>query len=149
MEVTVWNEGEGEILGSGPYQLRFLMQSPDQPVAITENSVPPHFPGPVRHRHVHMTDIFYVLEGTLTLHIGSEQRRLGARGFALIPPGVVHTFSNEEDIPARFLNIYQPFGNEHYLKEVGQRVTSGSSPSKAEMAEIAARYDFVPVLDEE
>jgi mannose-6-phosphate isomerase-like protein (cupin superfamily) len=149
MDVTVLAEGDGEILGSGPYQLRFLAQSPDQPIAITENSVPPHFPGPVRHRHVHMTDIFYVLEGTLTLHVNGGEHLLGPGGFALVPSGVVHTFSNNGNAPARFLNIYQPSGNEQYLKEVGQRIAAGSPPSKAEMAAIAARYDFVPVHEDE
>lgn len=146
MGATVFTAREGEIVGSGPYQLRFLTQSPDHPIAITENVVPPNFPGPVRHRHVQMTDIFYVLEGTLTLHLDGERRSLGPSGFALVPPGVVHTFSNEGDVPARFLNIYQPSGNEHYLKEVGRWAAAGSPPSPEEMAEIASRYDFVPVL---
>ena len=145
MKATVFNEGEGEVLGSGPYQLRFLAQSPHHPVAITENTVPAHFPGPVHHRHAHMTDIFYVLDGSLTLDLEGEQHVLQPGGFALVPPGIVHTFANTGDVPCRFLNMYQPSGNEHYLKEVGQRVAAGSPPSSEEMAEIASHYDFVPV----
>ncbi len=145
MNVTVFDAGEGEILGSGPYQLRFLAQSPDQPIAITENSVPPRFAGPVLHRHEHLTDIFYVLEGTLTLHLEGEQRALGPGGFALVPPGAAHTFSNDGDVPLRFLNIYQPAGNEHYLKELGQVATAGFLPTPEVMADIASRYDFGPV----
>lgn len=144
----VLNDGEGEIYGGGPFQLRFLAQSPDQPIAITDNVVPPAYPGPVRHRHAVMTDIFYVLEGTLLLELDGEHRSLTAGGFALVPPGVVHTFSNPGDVPTRFLNIYQPAGNEHYLKEVGQRLAAGQPPTPAEMLEIARRYDFVPVLDD-
>ena len=142
----VLNQGEGEILGGGSFQLRFLAQSPDQQIAITDNVVPPAYPGPVRHRHEVMTDIFYVLEGTLLLELDGEHRSLTAGGFALVPPGVVHTFSNPDDVPARFLNIYQPAGNEHYLKEVGQRLAAGQAPTPAEMAAIARRYDFVPVV---
>lgn len=143
MNAMVYEAGEGEVYGSGSFQLRFLMQSPEQPIAITENVIPPRFPGPVRHHHATMTDIFYVLDGTLTVHLDDERRRLGPGGFALVPPGVVHTFSNEGDVPARFLNIYQPSGNEHYLKEVGQRVAGGSPPSAEEAAEIASQYDFI------
>ncbi|MEJ7837895.1 MAG: cupin domain-containing protein, partial [Thermomicrobiales bacterium] len=142
--VTVLNDGEGEVFGGDAYHLRFLAQSPEHPIAITENAVPPGFPGPVRHRHEQMTDIFYVLAGTMKLHIGDERQVLGPGGFALVPPGVVHTFSNDGDAPVRFLNIFQPSGNEHYLKEVGRRVAAGSPPSRAQMAEIASRYDFVP-----
>lgn len=149
MDVTVLAEGDGEVPGSGPYQLRFLTPSPDQPIAITENSVPPHFPVPVRHRHVHMTDIFYVLKGTLTLHVNGGEHWLGPGGFALVAPGVARTFSSDGNVPAHFLNIYQPSGNEHYLKEVEQRIGAGSPPSNVEMATIAARYDFVPVHDDE
>lgn len=53
--------------------------------------------------------------------------------------------SNPGTVPARFLNIYQPAGNEHYLKEVGRHVAAGQPPTTEEMAEIASRYDFVLV----
>lgn len=142
---VVLNDGEGEVYGSGPFQLRFLAQSPEHPIAITDNTVPPGYPGPVRHRHEAMTDIFYVLEGTLRLELDGEQQSLGPGGFALVPPGVVHTFSNPGPVPTRFLNIYHPAGNEQYLREVGQRVAAGQPPTPQEMVEIATRYDFVPV----
>ena len=81
MNATILDEGDGTILRSGPCQLGFLAQSPDQPIAITESSVLPHFPGPVRHRHVHMTDIFYVLEGALTLHVNGGEHQVALRSF--------------------------------------------------------------------
>jgi oxalate decarboxylase/phosphoglucose isomerase-like protein (cupin superfamily) len=65
----------------------------------------------------------------------------------LVPPGVVHTFANPGQEPARFLNVYQPAGNEGYVKEVAARM-AGGAPTPAEMAAIAARYDFEPVADE-
>ena len=109
------DRGRGVRHRRGP--LRLLAQSPDQPIAVTDNTVPPGFPGPVRHRHAQMTDIFYVLEGELAFDLGGERRTLGPGSFVLVPPGVVHTFANRGAIPARFLNIYQPAGNEQYLKE--------------------------------
>ncbi len=66
----------------------------------------------------------------------------------LVPPGVVHTFSNPGTVPARFLNIYQPAGNEQYLKEALKRMAAGRPWSPAEMAEVASRYDFEPVREE-
>jgi quercetin dioxygenase-like cupin family protein len=148
MEAIIFDASEGEVFGSGPNRMRFLAQSPDQEIAITDSTLPPGFPGPVRHRHARMTDIFYVLEGTLTLHLEEGPRELGPGGFAIVPPGVVHTFSNAGPVPMRFLNIYQPAGNEHYLKEVARLMAAGRPPSPAEMAEIAARYDFEPVVDD-
>lgn len=40
---------------------------------------------------------------------------------------------------------YQPAGNEHYLKELGQLAATGSPPSPEVMADIASRYDFESV----
>ena len=51
---------------------------------------PPGFPGPVRHRHAQMTDVFYVLEGELTFDLGGEQRSLGAGSFVLVPETRLH-----------------------------------------------------------
>jgi quercetin dioxygenase-like cupin family protein len=148
MPVTVFEDTEGVVYDTGAVRLRLLAQSPDQPVAVTDNTVPPGFPGPVRHRHVTMTDIFYVLEGELTFDLDGAQRVLGPGSFVLVPPGVVHTFANPGSMPARFLNIYEPAGNEQYLKEAVKRMVEGHPWSPAEMAEVASRYDFEPVAAE-
>jgi mannose-6-phosphate isomerase-like protein (cupin superfamily) len=148
MKPIIFAETEGEVYDTGALRLRVLAQSPDQPVAVTDNTVPPGFPGPVRHRHSTMTDIFFVLEGELAFDLGGERRIVGPDSFVLVPPGVVHTFANRGPVPARFLNIYQPAGNEQYLKEAVKRVVEGHPWSPTEMAEVASRYDFEPVADE-
>lgn len=148
MKPIIFAETEGEVNDTGALRLRVLAQSPDQPVAVTDNTVPPGFPGPVRHRHSTMTDIFFVLEGELAFDLGGERRIVGPGSFVLVPPGVVHTFANPGPVPARFLNIYQPAGNEQYLKEAVKRVVEGHPWSPTEMAEVASRYDFEPVADE-
>jgi mannose-6-phosphate isomerase-like protein (cupin superfamily) len=148
MEATVFADAEGDVYDAGGLRLRVLAQSPNQPIAVTDNIVPPGFPGPVRHRHARMTDAFYVLEGELEFDLESERRVVGPGGFVLVPPGVAHTFANPRTAPARFLNIYQPAGNEQYLKEAVKRMAEGHPWSPAEMAEVASRYDFEPVAAE-
>ena len=145
MDPIVFEETDGEIYETGALRMRLLAQSPGQPIAITDSTVPPGFPGPVRHQHASMTDIFYVLEGELAFDLGGEWRILGPGSFVLVPPGVVHTFANRGSVPARFLNIYQPAGLEQYLKEAVKRMAEGHPWSPAEMAEIASQYDFEPV----
>ena len=147
MDPIVFAATDGEVYDTGAVRLRLLAQSPDQPVAITDNVVPPGFPGPVRHRHAQMTDIFYVLEGEMAFELEGEWRVLGPGSFVLVPPGVVHTFANHGSVPARFLNIYQPSGNEQYLKEAVKRMVEGQPWSPVEMAEVASHYDFVPEQD--
>ena len=145
-EAVVYQPDEGdEVLGGGQARLRVLAQSPDSPVAIAENTVPPGFPGPVPHRHARMHDVFYVLEGTLVLRVDGREVRLGPGGFARVPPGVVHTFANPGDAPVRFLNIFEPSGLEQYVKEIARRMAAGEPLAPAEMARLASQHDFVPV----
>jgi mannose-6-phosphate isomerase-like protein (cupin superfamily) len=147
MDPIIFTETDGEVYDIGALRMRLLAQSPDQPIAITDSTVPPGFPGPVRHRHAIMTDIFYVLEGELAFDLGGEWCSLGPGSFVLVPPGVIHTFANQGSVPARFLNIYQPAGLEQYLKEAAKRMAEGHPWSPAEMAKIASRYDFEPVAE--
>jgi len=147
MEPIVFAESEGEVYDTGAVRLRFLAQSPDQPIAVTDITVPPGFPGPVRHRHASMTDIFYVLEGEVAFDLGGEWRVLGPGSFVLVPPGVAHTFANRGLLAARVLNIFQPAGLEQYLKEAAKRMAEGGPWLPAEMAEIASQYDFEPMVE--
>jgi mannose-6-phosphate isomerase-like protein (cupin superfamily) len=147
MDPIVFAETDGEVYDTGALRFRLLAQSPYQSIDITDGTVPPGFPGPVRHRHAGMTDIFYVLEGELAFDLGGEWRILGPGSFVLVPPGVIHTFANQGSVPARFLNIYQPAGLEQYLKEAAKRMAEGDSWSPTEMAEIASQYDFEPVAE--
>ena len=148
MEPTVFTEAEGEVYDAGALRLRLLPQAPDQPIAVSDNIVPPAVPGPVRHRHPQMTEMFYVLDGNLAFDLAGEQRVLGPGSFVLVPPGVVHTFANPGSAPVRFLEILQPAGNEQFFKEAVQRMAAGHPWSPAEMAEMASRYDFEAVIDE-
>ena len=125
MGIVVVDAAGGEVHGAGANRFRILAQAPDHPVGIVEATVPPGFPGPVRHRHARMTDIFYVLEGTLVFDVAGERQAAGPGAFVLVPPGMVHTFANPGSAPARFLNMYQPAGFEHYLAEVGRRMDGG------------------------
>ncbi len=100
--------------------------------------------GPDRHVHHHHTDAFYVLEGELTVTLGDGQSQLGRGGYALVPPGTPHTFSNPSDSAVRALNLMAPGGFEQYLKEVARAVPPDGSPDPQLMAEIASRYDFHP-----
>lgn len=63
-EATVFGDTECEIYDAGAIRLRLLVQSPDQPIRVTDSTMPPRFPGPVKHRHAGMADAFYVLEGS-------------------------------------------------------------------------------------
>jgi mannose-6-phosphate isomerase-like protein (cupin superfamily) len=87
MDPIVLTETDGEVYDTGAVRLRLLAQSPEQPIVVTDNTVPSGFLGPVRHRHAQMTDIFFVIEGELPFDLGDEQQSLGPGSFVLVPPG--------------------------------------------------------------
>jgi len=55
----------------------------------------PGFAGPPPHVHDRLHDMFYVLDGTLTLRLDEATVQCEPGTFVCVPPGVVHTFSNQ------------------------------------------------------
>jgi quercetin dioxygenase-like cupin family protein len=47
------------------------------------------------HRHTTYAEHFEVVEGTLTVHLGDAERRLGPGETAAVPAGVLHRFAND------------------------------------------------------
>jgi len=100
--------------------------------------------GPPPHLHRDHQEAFFVVEGTLTFRAGEETIEAEAGSFIFIPPGVVHTFSNRSDAPARCVNAYAPGGIEGFFIEVGRAVADGE-PDPAEIERLSAQYDvFFP-----
>jgi quercetin dioxygenase-like cupin family protein len=98
--------GEGERLESRDRELLVKGERPE--LDFLEFDVGPGFEGPGPHYHEAHVDSFYVLEGELELQLGSETVRAGAGTFVLVPPGIVHAFTNRGPGRARFLNVHAP-----------------------------------------
>jgi oxalate decarboxylase/phosphoglucose isomerase-like protein (cupin superfamily) len=64
--------------------------------------------------------------------------------FVCVPPGVVHTFSNTGDSPARFLNFNTPAGWENYMRDLAEAAKAGPL-TPAVIGPIASRYGFQAV----
>lgn len=66
--------------------------------------------GPDPHVHHQHVDAFYVLDGELVFGLGPdvEPVRAPAGTFIAAPPNLVHTFGNESDATAYFLNMHAP-----------------------------------------
>ena len=95
---------------------------------LSETSLAARSPGPPPHTHRTITDMFYVLAGTLTVLLGDDEHTAGPGTFVCAPPGVVHTFRNDEA----------------YRRELSASAADGPMTSE-ELGAIAARYDFLPV----
>lgn len=60
--------------------------------------------GPGAHQHPE-DDVFYVLEGTMSLRVGEEWIDAPRGSFVLVPGGVTHDFENRSDARAGLLNF--------------------------------------------
>src|SRR5438132_11670186 len=96
MKPLVLRPGEGERFELGPSAAVFKAdaEATQGRFALVETTIEPGFPGPKLHVHHDTLDMFFVLEGTLTMQLGDETLDLAAGSFVLVPPGTAHTFSN-------------------------------------------------------
>jgi quercetin dioxygenase-like cupin family protein len=142
MEATVHRPGEGEKIG-GPttVTIKATGNETNDSFYLGEGVLEPGFPGPPPHRHRRLHDMFYVLDGTLTMRLGDETLELEPGSFVCVPPGVVHTFSNPSDTAVKILNFNTPAGWENYMRDLAAAL-AGGTPTQEEIGQIASRYDF-------
>jgi mannose-6-phosphate isomerase-like protein (cupin superfamily) len=136
--------GDGERHSAGPGSTIVIKATGADTAAsffLSETTVAPGFAGPPPHRHERLHDMFYVLEGELTMALGEEQRAVQAGSFVCVPPGVTHTFSNPSSTPVRFLNFSTPAGWENYMRELGAAAKTQTLTSEV-IGRIASRHDF-------
>lgn len=72
--------------------------------SISEWWLEPHTQGPGAHSHPE-DDVFYVIEGTMSLLVGDEWVDARKGSFVLIPGGTTHDFENRSDQRAAVLNF--------------------------------------------
>ena len=143
MDAVVHGPGEGERHPAGESEILIKATGADtgETFFLSETTIAPGFPGPPPHVHERLHDMFYVLDGTLTVRLADDTRELGAGTFVCVPPGVVHTFRNESGQPVRFLNFNTPAGWESYMRDLAAAAKDGPLDS-ATIGRIASRYDF-------
>lgn len=141
--------GDGVMGGGAGVDLTFKIagaQSGGQWLVL-EYVAPPHFSGPPPHVHHVTTEMFYVLEGTLTLVVNRQSSVVEAGGFAYVPPGTVHTFANNAATPAKYLMMASPAGLERYFQELSDLIRNEPTWPPADMAPVIAlmaKYDTFP-----
>jgi mannose-6-phosphate isomerase-like protein (cupin superfamily) len=145
-DAVVRGPGEGDRIAMGPNSLLFKAEVADGEghLAVMETTIVAGFPGPPPHRHLETVDSFYVLDGEQTLLVAGETVKAQPNTYAFVPPGNVHTFSNPGDAPVRVLNVMAPGGFEQYLKEAAAALPADGHPDPAQLAAIAAKYDYHP-----
>ncbi|GAB3926295.1 hypothetical protein GCM10028804_29690 [Larkinella terrae] len=78
--------------------------------------------GPAPHVHKDLDEIMYVLEGTVSILVGDTVYQVEAGGWHLRPHGLVHTFWNATDKPARLIDMFFNQDFENFLEELHERL---------------------------
>ncbi len=114
-EFVIRMPGEGR--KSGPSLLKAEASETRGAYIVRVNeSVPP---GAWIEPHIHHAEeeAWYVLSGELTFRIAGQSVLAPSSSFVLVPRGIVHSFGNDGNEPARFLQIFSPSGMEQYFFE--------------------------------
>lgn len=117
----------GEREGDGPTVLEFITA-----------------PGFSTGDHVHskIEEIFYVIDGKITIRAGEWSGQIGPGGLVRVPPGTPHGFGNAGSAPATLLLIISPAGiHEEYFRELAAILAHPGSPDSGAIRELRDRYD--------
>jgi len=87
--------------------------------SISEWWLEPHTQGPGPHSHPE-DDIFYVIEGTMSVLVGEVWTHATRGSFILVPGGVTHDFENRGETRAGVLNFSIPGSFESHMPSIAQ-----------------------------
>ena len=137
-------EGREVPLGeAGTVTLKAVGEETGGRLTAYEFAMPPATAGPPLHLHRSWDEAFYVLAGTVTFLIDGRTSAVAAGGFVFVPRGVLHTFWNEGDAPARQLTVFAPAGIEHYFAEATAALAAGGEESLAAAVALMEKHDMV------
>ncbi|MEO8540395.1 MAG: cupin domain-containing protein [bacterium] len=141
--------GEGRWVSSGPggrTTFKATGAETESRFGLFESVQPAHSRGPELHLHRRMTEMFWVLEGTIHIEAGGQAIDAPAGSFALVPPGTLHRFNNPLDVPSRMLIMFSPGDDrEKYFEGLAEFAARSNPPSREEVLDLMHRYDqFVP-----
>jgi quercetin dioxygenase-like cupin family protein len=127
--------GEGErIEGRSTTIVKAGGDDCDGQLSVYETVLPAGNTGPPLHLHRRTAETFFVLDGTFEFTAGAERAELDSGFFALVPPGLAHTFANQGETEARCLTIAGPAGIEEFIREAVR-------DDSTDLAALGARHD--------
>ncbi len=90
-----------------------------QRYSISEWWLEPNTKGPGAHAHPE-DDVFYVIEGTMSVLVGESWTHATRGSFVLVPGGVIHDFENRGQVRAGVLNVSVPGEFEPQMHDIAE-----------------------------
>ena len=134
--MTIVPPGGGELLRDAPERRLEILCEHDALHAMWSR-LGPGGAGTDLHVHRRHADVFYVLDGELTIRLGADDDRVVAPAgtLAVVPALVVHGFLNGSDADVRYLNFHAPgTGFAGYLRALvdGRSIVYDQEPPPAD-----------------
>lgn len=118
--VVLW-PGEGRAYPMGRINAVFKADGDEtaSQYSVSEWWLEPYTKGPGIHSHAE-DDLFYVLEGTMSVCVGTEWVDAPKGAFVLVPGGMTHDFENRGAVRAGVLNFSAPGTFEPAMPSIAQ-----------------------------
>ena len=120
-KAVILGPGEGRAYPMGRIGAVFKADGPETGArySISEWWLEPHTQGPGAHSHPE-DDVFYVIEGTMSVRVGEEWTHAARGSFVLVPGGVIHDFENRGSVRAGVLNLSIPGPFEPHMPDIAR-----------------------------
>lgn len=99
------------------------------------------------HTHADVDEYSYVLEGEIGARIGDRVISASRGTYVLKPRGIMHTFWNATDRPARLLEILSPAKFEKFFEEMSELMTNPGPDTLQQLGAGAARHNTTMSMD--
>ncbi len=109
-------------------------------LAVVEHPVDPRRLVPP-HTHTDTDEYSYVLEGEIGARIGDRIISASVGTYVLKPRGIMHTFWNATDRPARLLEILSPAKFEKFFEEMGELFKNPGPDTPQRLGALAAAHN--------
>lgn len=125
--------------------MSFLVRGSDTQdlVSFWEFTLPAGGQGPPLHMHHGHDEIFYVVEGTLTVYGADQPVDIGRGTLVIVPKGAQHTFANPGSVRMRMVGTFSPARFENYFDELAKEIekNGGARPDPSVISTLYAKYD--------
>ncbi len=121
-DLLILHSGEGRLYNCGSMTAIFKADENEtsEKYSISEWWLEPQSEGPGVHKHDTNDDLFYILDGILSVRVGEQWIDAEKGTFIRIPAGTLHDFANKTDSKAGMLNFYIPGGFEKNMPSIVQ-----------------------------